>query len=245
MAKRWIKLWGDSQVAEIHQSEIEAHFLERRRKVSAYTVNQEIKYLKAVFNWGIKKNLVAGNPLNSLEFLPVEARVKYMPPMEDIERILKLAQDDMADYLWLVRDTLARKSEINHLTWDDVNFQERYVTLYTRKKRGGHLTPRAIPMTDKVFTILSTKFGVRDETKPWVFWHTYVSRITHKRMAGPYGDRKTGLEILVQQGWRQALWLARPAPCGSIGNGAGKRLNQLDSEDSWPRKSQNHRDLSS
>jgi hypothetical protein len=29
--------------------------------------------------------------------------------------------------------------EINRLTWTDVNLEKRYVVLYTRKKKGGHL----------------------------------------------------------------------------------------------------------
>ena len=32
---------------------------------------------------------------------------------------------------------MSRVSEINRLTWDDINLEERYVILYTRKKKGG------------------------------------------------------------------------------------------------------------
>jgi len=39
--------------------------------------------------------------------------------------------------------------EVQRLTWHDVNFDARCVTLYTRKKKGGHLTPRSVPMTGK------------------------------------------------------------------------------------------------
>ena len=37
---------------------------------------------------------------------------------------------------------MGRMSEINHLKWQDVNLEQRYVILYTRKKKGGHRTPR-------------------------------------------------------------------------------------------------------
>jgi hypothetical protein len=53
---------------------------------------------------------------------------------------------------------MGRMSEINRLTWEDINFQERYVILYTRKKRGGHFIPRKIPMTDKLFDVVYTRF---------------------------------------------------------------------------------------
>ena len=85
---------------------------------------------------------------------------------------------------------MARCGEINKLTWDDVNFQQRYVTLYTRKKRGGHRTPRRVPMTDKLFKVLTDRYERRDGNKPWVFWHRYWSRKEGKFIEGPYQDRK-------------------------------------------------------
>ncbi|MHC4637599.1 MAG: hypothetical protein ACYTBP_09640 [Planctomycetota bacterium] len=42
------------------------------------------------------------------------------------------------------RRSSGRMSEINRLTWDDVNFKQQYVILHTRKKKGGHLTPRKL-----------------------------------------------------------------------------------------------------
>jgi hypothetical protein len=42
--------------------------------------------------------------------------------------------------------------------WDDVNLLENYVFLYTRKKRGGHLTPRKVPMTQRLWKVLSQSF---------------------------------------------------------------------------------------
>jgi integrase len=46
------------------------------------------------------------------------------------------------DYLWTIVLTMGRVGEINRLTWHDVDFENRQVALYTRKKKGGHLTPR-------------------------------------------------------------------------------------------------------
>lgn len=52
--------------------------------------------------------------------------------------------------LWSIALTMGSMGEINRLTWEDVNLEEHYVVLYTRKKRGGHLTPRKIPMPEKL-----------------------------------------------------------------------------------------------
>jgi integrase len=50
------------------------------------------------------------------------------------------ADPETQDYLWTLKETLGRMSEINRLTWTDVDFDGRFVILYTRKKLGGHLT---------------------------------------------------------------------------------------------------------
>ena len=111
--------------------------------------------------------------------------------------MIALAKPDTQDYLWTIRDTLARVSEVNRLTWDDVNLEQRYVVLYTRKKRGGHLTPRKVPLTDRLLGILARRYQERDHTKPWVFWHWYRPKANGAREAGPYQDRREVLKSLV------------------------------------------------
>jgi len=92
-----------------------------------------------------------------------------------------------------------RVSEINRLTWDDVDLQNRSVTLYTRKKKGGHLTPRRIPMTKQLFETLVCRYENRDPSKPWVFWHRYWSRKQGRFVEGPYGDRKKLMKRLCKK----------------------------------------------
>jgi len=60
-----------------------------------------------------------------------------VPPQQDINRVLLAADSDNQDYLLVIRETLVRVNEINQLSWQDINFSDRYVVLYTRKKGGG------------------------------------------------------------------------------------------------------------
>lgn len=91
---------------------------------------------------------------------------------------------------------MGRVSEINRLLWQDVNLTDRYIILYTRKKRGGHVTPRKIPMTDKLHEVLLGRYDRRDSEKPWVFWHRYWSKKSGKFCIGPYRDRKKFMKTL-------------------------------------------------
>jgi integrase len=198
LARGWIKRWAKLTCSWITQDMVEQFILERR-KVSAYTANKELRYLKATFNFGKRKGFLKDNPLDGMVFLPVEKRLKYVPPPGDIDQVISLADRDTQDYLWTIRDTMGRFSEINRLSWDDVNLEHRYVVLYTRKKRGGHLTPRKVPMTQKLHEVLSRRFAERDQTKPWVFWHTYWSSKAGERQEGPFKRRPKTLPTLCQR----------------------------------------------
>ena len=199
MAKRWAKRWGHLPCGEITQDLIEKFVIERS-SVSNDTANKEIRYLRATFNFGMKKKYITSNPLDGVEFLPVEKKVKkYVPSPEEIDKVIAIADPDKQDYIWVIRETMGRVSEINRLIWDDVNFKERCVTLYTRKKKGGHLTPRKVPMTEKLFEILSHRYAKRDVIKPWVFWHRYWSSKEKKFKEGPFQDRKKFMKTLCKK----------------------------------------------
>ena len=187
MAKRWIAQWGELDCSQITREMIE-QFVTTRKKVSARTANKEIRYLRSVFNFGKKRNWLGTSPVDGIDFFPVDKQVRYIPTPEDVEKIVLQAGSDkwlMArypdspDYLETLRDTLGRMSEINRLKWDDVSLEQKYLVLYTRKIDGG-LSPRKIPMTQRLYEILSLRYEQR--TKPWVFWNP--------RTGLPYEDRK-------------------------------------------------------
>ena len=198
MARRWSKKWGDILCREITQPMVQKHLLQRRR-ISAYTANKDLRYLRASFNYGTHKKLISNNPTEGLDFFPVEKKVKYVPGNEDIDKVIAVADPDTQEYLWTIRETMARVSEINRLCWEDVNLDARFVILYTRKKRGGHLTPRKIPMTQKLYKVLKQRHEKRDPNKPWVFWHRYWSRKKACFIEGPFGDRKKVMKRLCEK----------------------------------------------
>ncbi len=187
MAKRWWRQWGSLNCSQITRDIIEHFITTRKKQVSARTANKELHYLKSVFNFG-KKHGLKTNPVEGIDFYPVDKRIRYIPTPSDLRLILLHARadkwlqsryPDVADYLETIRDTLGRMSEINRLKWTDVNLEQKYLVLYTRKIDGG-LSPRKIPLTKRLYEILSLRYAER--SKPWVFWNP--------RTGKPYVDRK-------------------------------------------------------
>src|SRR5208282_5952568 len=118
---------------------------------------------------------------------------------EDVAKVLLAADPDTQDYLVAIKETMARMGEINRLTWDDVDFERKTVVLYTRKKKGGHLTPRKIPMTTRLHGMLDKRYKNREKTKPWVFWGRHWSRKAGGFVEAPYQHRKNLMAILCKR----------------------------------------------
>lgn len=201
MAKRWVKQWGKFQCSEITPAMIQAFLLKRQRMVSGHTANKELRAIRALFNFALHpaRDWMTKNPTRGIAFFPVEKTIKYVPPKEDVLRVIMAAEPDTQDYLWTIALTMGRMSEINRLTWQDVNLTQRYVVLYTRKKRGGSLTPRKVPMCDRLYNILNRRFESRDKRKPWVFWHRYFDRKIRKWIDKPYTDRSQIMRYLCKR----------------------------------------------
>ena len=197
-SKRWVKAWRGLNCSEITRDMVQKYIL-KRAKVSNNTANCDLRYLRSMFNFGIRQGWIKDDPTKGIGFLPVEKKIKYVPPKEDVLKVIMAASPEDQDYLYCIKETLGRVGEINRLTWNDVDFGNRLVVLYTRKKKGGNLTPRTIPMTGKLYEILSRRYEKRDKRKPWVFWHTYWSKKEKERIQGPYLDRKTLMQRLCKK----------------------------------------------
>ncbi len=193
--KRWVKEWKGDLCNEITTEMIE-NYLKKRLAVSPYVANKELQYLRALFNFGIKKKFVESNPTDAIDFFPVDKRKKYVPPKEDVFKVLSVANPEAQQYLWTILLTAGRVGEINNLTWDDVDFERRSVTLWTRKRKGGHREPREIPMIQKLHDVLRLRWELSDKGLPWVFWHTYWSRKANDWVRGPYGERSRLMSTL-------------------------------------------------
>lgn len=180
---------------------IRSFLLNRLRQRSGYTANKDLRSLRALFNFAMHptRRWLDHNPTQGIEFFPVEKRIKYVPPKEDVLRVILVADSDTQDYLWTIVLTLGRMSEINRLKWDDVNLSKRNVVLYTRKKRGGHLTPRIVHMSDKLYLIMIRRFENRDKLKPWIFWHRYWDKKKEGWVDKPYTDRSQIMKNLCKK----------------------------------------------
>ncbi len=199
LCKRWVKQWGEKTISEITPSMIQNYLIKIKDTKSAYTANKELRSIRSAFNFGIKppNQWFKDNPTTGIGFFPVEMKKKYVPPVSDVLRVILAAKGEVQDYLWTIALTMGRMSEINRLEWTDIDFENKLVTLYTRKTKGGNLKPRNIPMTEQLYTVLWDRFQAKKH--PWVFYHSYYSRKAGEWVTGPYKDRKRIMKTLCKK----------------------------------------------
>jgi integrase len=149
-----MKHWGTNAFITSEDVEI---YLNVLAKESKHKANVALRLIRALFNHGIRKNWFDFDPTKGIEPYGIEKKKKYIPPVDDIEKVISLATPEQRDYLTVISLTLARVREINNLKWEDVNFEEGYLILKTRKARNSDLVARKIPMTKTVEDILSQK----------------------------------------------------------------------------------------
>ena len=190
-ARKWVERWKSHSCSEISPMDIDRFLLQEKDRVSIFTANRELRYLRAVFNFGIGKKLIRENPTVGIDFFPDKGRKKkkMLPTREDLLKVISVADPDTQDYLWVLALTGARVGEVNQIVWDDVDFEKQVLTLWTCKTKNGDRRPREISMVRSLHGILQARRQNSPKGVPWVFWHTYWDAAGKER-SGPYSDRK-------------------------------------------------------
>ncbi|MFC1515560.1 tyrosine-type recombinase/integrase [Thermodesulfobacteriota bacterium] len=153
----------------------------RKGKVGNIAANRDLKEFKVLFNWCIRQEILFKNPCVNIEDYPEEPKVKYVPPAKDINLVIMAADFEDKDLIQTLYHTAGRISEILNLTWEDINFEQKWVRLWTRKRRGGELQEDKIAMTDTLCGILKRRWNNRDPHKPYIFHHEDGSKITYQQ----------------------------------------------------------------
>ncbi|MGV1098716.1 tyrosine-type recombinase/integrase [Thiovibrio sp. JS02] len=164
---------------------------------SGYAANKERKNLVAAWNWGMKyMGLPAPNPC-LVDRFPEQRHDRYVPPEEDFWKVYKAADNERDRIMLLAYLHLAaRRSELFGLRWQDVDFEEAKVRLYTRKRRDGSLEYDWLPMTDELHEALQRLHEQRigewvfpepETGKPYLYRQHFMRRLCKRAGVAPFG----------------------------------------------------------
>jgi len=138
---RLIPLWGMKK--KITRDDVEKYLNEVARESKA-KANKQLRLIRALFEHGVKRGWLKGNPCRGIERFPATPAKRYIPSEGDIRLVLELATPEQRRYLLVVAHTLGRVRSVNRLRWEDV--RDDYLVLYTRKAKNSDLKEIRIPM---------------------------------------------------------------------------------------------------
>lgn len=121
---------------------------QQARTRSGHAANKDRKNLKAAWVWGVRyMGLPEKNPFSMVDPYPEEKNPRYLPPVEDMDKILANETGEVRTFLLTLLHTAARRGELLRLKWGDIDFERQTIRLATRKRKGGSLEYDTIPMT--------------------------------------------------------------------------------------------------
>ena len=178
---------GDPELKSITSAKIERYIkirLDQGRKHGG--INTDLRMLKALFNWALKREYVVANPFLAVELFPNKGSGPRPLTPAELERFFQFNPPGSRWYplLMVYLLTGARLSEIlkPKFSWQDVDFKNETITLAVRK---GHKESE-LPLNTlllEIFKELRRKpyrkekhhQQADDKDYPFPFTHWYVS----------------------------------------------------------------------
>lgn len=118
-----------------------------------YAANKDRKNLSAGWSWG-RKYLpgfpTEQNPFMAVERFPEKRKPRYVPPEEDFWKVYTVSKGQDRIMLLSFLHLAARRGELFNLTWQDVDFSNSRVRLWTNKREGGNREADWLPMTSEL-----------------------------------------------------------------------------------------------
>ncbi len=210
MFKRFLKEINPAlPVLELTPSHIQAYITKQKMERSGYAANKDRKNLVAAWNWATEYMNPAFPKQNPCQVkkMPEVRSPRYMPPEEDFWKVYDMASGQDRVMLLAFLNLAARRGEIFKLTWDDIDFRNDQIRLWTRKRHGGDLEFDWLPMTtmlkvallwwqrnrpikdaDRVFLCLEKKnFCQESYGKPFKYRQHFMGKLCESAKVKPFG----------------------------------------------------------
>ncbi len=152
--------------------------------------NKHLRWLKALFNHS--EGII--NPCNRIKLYSSTSKDRYVPPMEDVKKVLAVATTEQRQYLLALFHTGGRVRELNRLKPLDITPDLKFLTLRTRKAKNSDEVERRVPVNKVLKGVLKeldlnreyvfinprtkTKYDYRDKFLPTLCEKAGVKRFT-------------------------------------------------------------------
>jgi integrase len=179
--------------SELKPAHVMTYVLHQKEERSGYAANKERKNLVAGWNWGMKymdPPLPGPNPC-LVDRMPEIRSPRYVPPEEDFWKVYEKAEGQDKVMLLAFLHLAGRRGEIFRLTWEDVDWGNNRVRLWTRKRMGGAYEYDWLPMTKELRKSLMWWWDQRPiKDSPYVFLSIDETECNRKNYGNPFKYRQ-------------------------------------------------------
>lgn len=160
--------FGDCPVEKLTSREIELYKSERSSKVSAQTVNHELRMVRAFFNRLKDWDLVTENPCDRVGDIRVVETTRPYLNSADLGKLLDhLKGSSLRDVVLFAAMTGLRRGEIVNLRWTDVDLERNLIIVRSSvsyQTKAGKI--RNVPLNSAAKSILETRGRVAEFVFP-------------------------------------------------------------------------------
>lgn len=197
---RHFDCWKNKPISKIQRNEVQKWIFkvagESCKKSAA--ANRSFDQMKAVINYGIRKNLIAAdNPCVGVDKLPTKSRERFLQPGQEYAQFADaLSQESnqtLQDFFWIALFVGARRGNVLEMAWDQISFEFETWTI-PKTKNGDSLT---VPLTPKAMQILLQRVRAADKHPIWVFPSNRKGRKTGE--IGHIGNPKAAWKRLLER----------------------------------------------
>jgi len=192
--ERFYKIVGDISAIDIDPPTILEFINDRAKTQSNNAANKDRKNLKAFYSWIQQMYGIMYDPTAPIKKKSHEKQPRRLIPIQDILKVMLAATGHDRVLIGSYWHTGARKGEVLRWTWaDDINFEERWVRLGTKKSKTGEMVYAKLSMNDDLHKLLMWQWKKRHPTSPYVFCHMNPKS---KFYGSPYDERRKTLKTL-------------------------------------------------
>jgi len=144
------ELSRDFPVKDLSKSICRKFLTKQFKERSGYAANKDRKNLAVAWSWGLKNFEdwpdELRNPFLSVERFSELRKPRYVPPEDEFWKVFSAAKGQDRVMLQSMFQLAARKGEIFRLKWSDIDFPNKTIRLWTKKRKDGTQEYDLLPM---------------------------------------------------------------------------------------------------
>ena len=151
---------GNMQLDSIDKKVLTRYFTYRLSNSSIFQARKDRINLSSMFSRAIEEGYLRTNPCRDIKPFKIPEKQPLFYTKEEYEKLLaNIEQKDISDIVQFAVNTGMRQMEIITLTWSQVDFERKLITLDNRQHLTKSKKVRTIPLNETAFNVLNERFN--------------------------------------------------------------------------------------